>query len=326
MATHLQPNLPGSRARYLGRVEPLPDLFPFLCSPLTDDPAALRSELTEAWAVRTDPGHLARYQARCPVAGTEPADYRLQRLSLPDGDEVLAGIHFKRLDVDWPFVGVLAWSAPDPRRASGLARALGAVFAPFRPRAVQLFLPGETAPAGEATLDQRLVVGRIAALREGPRPAGFERLSLRAGNDAEDLAAWVAERYAALHVARPELRERVTPADADELRECQAAGGLWEAWRGERRVGLFAARPGSRLGHRGAEVVEELLDPACWGQGLGPVLQRGALERLPAGWGPWMWGTIDERNRASLATALRVGRRVAGAWWFVPCAAGGAQP
>lgn len=309
-------------------VEPaLPDLSPFLTAPLGERDA-LQTELREAWAFRTDPAHLARYQARCPVAGTAPADYRLQRLTLPDGDEVLVGIHFKRLDVDWPFVGVLAWSAPDPQRVPGLARALGAAFAPFRPRAVQLFLPGEAAPAGEATLDQRLVVGRIAALCAGPRPAGFERLTLRAGADAEEAATWVAARYAALHAARPELRERVTPADADELRECQAAGGLWEAWRDGGRVGLFAARPGTRLGHRGAEVVEELLDPSCWGQGLGPVLQRAALERLTPGgaWGAWVWGTIDERNRASLATALRVGRRVAGAWWFVPCAGGGAQP
>ena len=285
--------------------------------------APLLEELAAEWRYRTDPDHCARYAARCPVPQADPEEYRLRRLRLEDGQEVLAGIHFKGLDLAWPFVGVRAWTAPDPPRLPWLARVLGAAFARFQPRAVQVFRRAGTpaGPAAAAELDQHLLVGRVAELRALPPPRGHERLQVRPASErqADELAAWVADRYRALHRARPELTGQVSPADAGDLAECARAEALFEVAVEGELAGLFAARRGTCLGHHGAEVVEEVLDPPWWGQGLGPALQRACLDRLPPGLGPWVWGTIAAPNLASLRTAQRAGRRVAGAWWFVPC-------
>jgi len=277
-------------------------------------PADLLAELREEWAWRTAPKHLERYAAGCPASGATPVDYALRDLALPTGARALAGIHFFGLDPSQPFVGVRAWTGGE---VAALAAELAREFALFRPQRIQLFLGADEAPTPEAVVDQHLLVGELSELRASA-PAS-EALELAAGEDPAELAAWLAERYAEVHAARPELAARVTPADAEDLGECAEAGALFVARRAGERVGLFAARAGSCLGHRGAEVVEELIAPRCWGQGLGIALQRAALTRLPDELGPTLWGTIDGRNHASRRTALRAGRRVGGAWWFVPC-------
>jgi GNAT superfamily N-acetyltransferase len=281
------------------------------------DSGPLTEELREDWTLRTDPSHAARYAAGCPVEGVAPADYMLRRLAIPGAGEVLAGIHFKGLDLAQPFVGVRAWSAPDAANLPALVSTLREAWAPFHPRSVQLFLPAGQAPPPAAILDQHLLVARVEDTRRLPPPPSRERVHLAPSQDAEALAAWVAQRYAEVHRLRPELAGLVTPADADDLRDCAAADALFEVEVEGQRAGLIAARPGRCLGHQGAEVVEELLDSGWWGQGLGPALQRAFVDALPQPLGPWVWGTIDGANQPSLRTALRTGRRVAGAWWFV---------
>lgn len=114
------------------------------------------------------------------------------------------------------------------------------------------------------------------------------------------------------------MTDRATLADAADLRACARAGTFFEVEVDGQRAGVVAAREGRCLAWAGAEMVEEVLEPAWWGQGLGAALQRHLVDALPTQLGPFLWGTIDGVNEASLRTAKRVGRRIVGSWWFVP--------
>jgi len=82
----------------------------------------------------------------------------------------------------------------------------------------------------------------------------------------------------------------------------------WFRWRALGRPLAFA--PARFDGAPALEIIEQFLIPQLRGEGLGPVLQRRAIDLTPDD--TQLFGTIGPDNRASLATALRVGRREIG--------------
>ena len=84
-----------------------------------------------------------------------------------------------------------------------------------------------------------------------------------------------------------------------------------------------AAGPGQlvrSIGQSGAEcwhVVESLIFDGSRGRGLAAPMHQAAYVQLESAPGDVIWGTIDPRNGASLATALAVGRvDIGGDWWI----------
>jgi len=293
------------------------------CLAAETEPAAepaILEELERDWRTRTDREWMARYARACPVAGAAPDRYGWRIVSDPVAGDVLGGIHFLGMDATEPFVGVHAWTRPRADLLDRLARLAEREWHVFRPRRLRLFRAGErwTPPRGE--IDQHLVVGRLDALRARPAPSvtGHVRLLARDARAAEPLAERVGEIYREAWRARPELVGRIEPATREELDDCARAGALFEVEIDGTCAGVIAARGARMSAWGGAEVVEEALEPRWWGRGLGAGLQFRLIQALPARLGPWLWGTIDRRNEASLRTARRVGRSIAGSWWFVP--------
>ena len=79
-----------------------------------------------------------KYARRCPVAGAEPTDYRLREVQLFPDVSVLAGIHFRNLQLDRPFIGVYAQTRllTDSETVEGSKR-LRLEFAGFAPKYVR---------------------------------------------------------------------------------------------------------------------------------------------------------------------------------------------
>lgn len=65
-------------------------------------------------------------------------------------------------------------------------------------------------------------------------------------------------------------------------------------------------------------MVEEILRKRYRGQRLAPAVQRAFVERLDHVKRPIVFGTIKDKNFASLRTALRTGRVDVGGWVFFP--------
>lgn len=312
-------------------MQPVPDRDAFVASYLARCGAGLRSLATpealaaglaafvdEPWGWRDDLPFAARFAEHCPVPGQDPAAYLVRTLPVARG-WLLTGIRFRGGDLGWPFVEVLAdhdpIDLPEARRVVAVAYA---GFAPGHLRVWEFTTPGETlAGAPDAAMDAAIWAGRAADLQARPRPASYDQLTVSPVGD-DGWRARLDEAYAAFHALRPHLVRDVTIEPPETLAAAREAGLLLEArapdgtW-----LGLVGAMPDDFLGLDGWLMVEEILVPAAWGQGLGAVLQRHLIDRLPRPAGV-LFGNIHAANRASGRTAAACGRQAVAAPWFVP--------
>lgn len=282
----------------------------------------LASEFRETIAARAESRERAsQYAAMCPVNGAVPSDYHLREIVLFDDFPVLAGIHFRNLDVGFPFVGVYAQSrsaAPDEVIAA--SKRLAGQFSLFNPRCIRWWSPADRFDLREipgAIGDQRLIVGSIPDILATPMPATSLR-SIRLEPESEEEGY---DRYRDAFneflESNPAWKNRLPKTDRDDFRECENVGGLYRLLVGQEYAGMIAARPGQLMGIRGWEMMEELIVPPFRGSGLASTMQRLFIERLDTARASLVFGTIDDRNVASMKTALRVGRRDVGGWVFI---------
>lgn len=249
-------------------------------------------------------------------------------LALPDGGWALTGIRFRGLDVNLPFVDVVATTAgATPAEIADVAALVAETYTAFGPRCVRFDVPDPDAlvtalagPAGAtvAAVDQYVVAGPVAALATRATGPSYDRVALVRG-EAGRLAARAAAIYADLHRDLPRTRMWAGAEDEESLADCAAEGLLFEVVVDREPAGVVAALREDGHGLRGYVVQELCLDSAHRGRGLAaPVLQR-LLRALPTDDGLTLWGTIHPDNAASLRNALRIGRQKAGGFaWVTP--------
>lgn len=268
----------------------------------------------------TDDEYSLRYAAACPVPGIDHRAYRLRELTLPGGVSLLAGVHFRGLSTEYPFVGVFAqnrWLSPTEHATAHAA--LIREFSAFEPRATWWWHPVErdlsTLPG--ATPDQHLVMGSLEEIRRAPMTPLPPHWELRRIETASDIAPAFAALYRSFHAARPDLAQSVPPTDTESLESCARENGLYACFEGPDIVGVVAAKPDTDYHVHAWLMWDLVLARKYCGQGLAPALQRAVLNRLDARRAPLVVGTIRATNLPSLRTALRVGRRVVGGWCFL---------
>jgi len=283
--------------------------------------AAWHLQLKQAVAHRmNDLDRAGQYAADCPVPGAEPRDYTLRHIDLGDDGRFLAGIHFLRMDVSRPFVGVIArtMSFEDAAHIRRVSRALTEQLSLFSPESVWFFQADGAIefslgdyPGGK--LDQHLLAARVNDMREAT-PPGLERMEARPPADG-----WF-QRYSEVYhrflVTHPHRRDYLSPESEADLLACQQNGALLELWVDGRYGGLIAATPDTRCGVTGSEMWEILLDDPWRGKGLAAACHRRLADHLPED--GIVWGTVDARNIISRRAAQRAGRSIVGRWWFVP--------
>lgn len=276
----------------------------------------LRAEV----ALFARPGVLEKYAAACPVAGAVPADYGIRLLPCPGSGRVLAGIHFYGLDSSRPFVHV---SGADfeigPASVERLAHLVREVFATFRPGRMRVWVDGGDPPLRQlpgTEVDQWVIAGHRGEFGKKALPARSGQVSLvrDPGIGSFDHFEGCFRAFLDGHPGRASWLQ---PAGRSDLEECEEAGGYFRVCIEGEPGGWIAARPG-RIGPlTGWEMVEEFIEDRFRGQGFAAAMQRAFLEALP-GEDQVVFGTIDARNGASLATARRVGRELIGGYLFLP--------
>lgn len=260
-----------------------------------------------------DVERLKRYAARCPVAGASPRDYAPRVVQIAPDCAVVAGIHFRGMDLNFPFVDVSAQSAPLPAMA---LHALAQEFRAFRPRAIRLWrAPDEPSPDA-AHEDLSVVLGSLAKLLSAAPMRNANRIRLQLDPSVASYGAYRLT-YEALHSASPESSPRVNPETLETLRECAGHGAFFRVVVDGELAGFVAAQPDTYRMWKGWAVVEEVLHPRFRGKGLGAAVQRALLSDLDQRVERWVFGTIASENLPSLRTAQRVGREIVEVGAFV---------
>jgi GNAT superfamily N-acetyltransferase len=270
-----------------------------------------------------DMGFATRFAAACPVEGCQPEAY-LQRAILVGGRQLLlTGIRFHG-GLGFPFVDLIATARPldDAAAMADAIAAIRADYAPFEPETVRILRGSERPlmlPSGiTATADQHLVVGPLDELAAQPSPSPQEDVQLAAVDDPAEAARFVEAAYDAFYAEQPAFESIVFRADCTDLQACQETGALHYITVDGARAGVVASRDGLGPLVRGQEMVEQVLSSAFRGLGIAAIAQRRLLERLAKQCpGEILWGTIDDRNAASRATAHRAGRRELASWHWL---------
>lgn len=297
---------------------------------------AWQDQALDAWLAQTqslwaDAGRARRYLARCFAERLELAlpeicqqrqrafgfkvqaqDYAERLLELPGSGHLLAGIRFRNLDPDFPFIELasdLAWSAFFARLPEIKAR-LKESFKAFEPLGLTLRLPASLTPPSEALSWNLWLVGRPQAPDD---PAGLE---LNRPAQPMDYARYLAQ-YRLWGSFNPELAQWVSPESESSLLQAFEAGLYYQLQRGAEQLGLIAAHAADYYDRSGAYLVEQLIFPVYQGKGYAKLQQRLFQAQLLGAY-ECIWGTIHADNQASLRTAQACGRQLSEREIYLP--------
>jgi hypothetical protein len=284
--------------RYLDTRHPMPGVAECLDA---------RAFVEQLFANATDLEYLRKYAAACPVPGATPDLYAARVLQIASTCLVVAAIHFRGRDTDFPFVDVSAQSAPLPRPLP-LTRIV-APFLRFRPRAVRMWRAATEALPEGGEDDLVVVAGPLRALQAGADLPNVHRIRLEADPGLEWFGAY-RRTYDAVYSAAPGTAAFAQPEPRSVLAACAREGAFFRVLIDNVPAGFIAARPRSYRCWRGWNMTEEVLHPDFRGRHLAPALQQAFLRKLDADRERCVFGTIAAANTPSLRTALRVGRRV----------------
>lgn len=288
---------------------------------LERDPQALAHRV-RAWAEMqldrvSSVEFAATFARNCPVSGRAPQAYNQRIVELDSGERLLVGIRFKGGDVGWPFVDLVASSAPFPLvREEGMARVRES-FQAFAPKALRVVGKETTCSAPGERLDQAFHAADLEAVRaSGPHEAKDDlRLEFLGRADVDRCLALVESAYKQFAVADPDLAAQVPAADREQLTEYATVGFLTLIRHEGREVGVLSLAPGQEWLFDGLCVVEEVLLREHTGRGLAARAQRLlASELLDRGRSDLLRGTVAADNVASRKSAEHAGRRARAAW------------
>ncbi len=300
----------------------VPDILVDWCGEERID-RALAENLRLELARCTDPEFAASFAQACPVDGCEPDEYLQRILTVGPRQRLLVGIRFLS-HPDFPFVDIVAGTelladAASLRRAVDLVRQ---EYASFKPRAVRLLRgfeePPVIPPEWDSSVDQYIVAAPLEELCRRPPLERQSRVELVPVDDLGESAEFVRRAYEEFFDENPGFRDILQVGEYDDLKSCRDGGVVMYIHVDGERAGLLATDQVLGPLVEGQTVVEEILVTGFRGRGLAPVAQQQLVEQLVDDHpDDILRGTIDARNRASLATAKRVGREVVAAYHWI---------
>jgi GNAT superfamily N-acetyltransferase len=260
----------------------------------------------------------------CPVTGARPEDYKNRLLDLPVLGQTLTGIRFWSLNLDRPFVTVIAstWLPKNQQELREATDMLRSVYDVFRPRRLRLFLPPDSLlqPEIEGQFwEKRLFAAPISELVQRPTPSGYERVELRRWQGTHSYPKY-RRAFEELTRKQPAFREYTRLESKETLAELDEAGHVYDVLVDDCWSGLTAVDEAGEEGVYGYLMIEILLDEHARGKRLASAVQRHLIEQLPDK-RRLLVGTIDSRNSAAIRAAARLGRSDVGGYFWSPLAA-----
>lgn len=264
------------------------------------------NELKELEPLSSEDECLKRH-ARFPISGSSPKDFQERIFNLENGDFILAGIRFRNLEIDKPFVAV--WSSSSKISVEAISDCIKKEFAVFKPQFLQMRFPYPY--LANANIDRFTVAGLIEEM-----PTLYsEEVELRSATSIDFYDRYL-EEYEAFYRKDPELRHEVRTESLEGFDEPLKEGLLFKVFIKGRFAGIMAGQKNDLYGWKGLCVYEELLFQEFKGQGYGPLIQNAFAKKLENQF-QLLWGTISPLNPRSLKTALRNGRKITEADYFL---------
>lgn len=245
--------------------------------------------------------------SRFGILGSSPEDFKERIIDLENGDFILAGIRFKNLELDKPFVSV--WSSSEKISVEFITEVIKKEFWIFKPKFLQMVFPyaNETQ---STSMDRFIVAGAVKAI---PNLLSDE-VELHSVTSI-DFYQRYKEEYEAVYQKDPELRHEIRMEDFEDFEDLLKEGLLFKVFIKGNFAGIMGGKPSNLYGCSGVCIHEEILFQDYKGQGYGPLIQNAFARKLENRF-ELLWGTISPKNVRSLKTALRNGRKITEVEYF----------
>ena len=245
--------------------------------------------------------------------GVVPADFNNRMMEI-GRLRVIAGIRFRNLDNNHPFVSIEQSNLQigTLSNATELMRTISAAFSAFKPRTLSFHHSSHLPLRIEGTkADFHVLIAPAQAMAERPTPAGLDRVALVVCADLDFYDRYVT-LYDEIYDERPWARAEVRVEDRETLADCRAQGLLLHVYVDGIWSGIVAGThwgSSARGAVKGIQVAEMILAKSARGAGLGVGVQLRFAEHV-ASLAPnaTIWGTVAHANVPMRRTAKRAGR------------------
>lgn len=262
------------------------------------------------------------FKRLCPIAGARADDYKFQILELKSSLKVMGSIRFKCLDVRQPFVEILhkSFLIKSGDQLKSVAEEVFHHYKIFNPQWIRIFdssgILEQAQDNKTISCDYRLFAGLIEKLKQNPRPKLYEKVALEPAKDMEIYSRYQ-DLYGELYKENPALRDMLCKESPHTFQKIRDAGTLFNIliegkWAGI--IGLSKEHEKFLYGYR---MVDQIISKPYRGKGFAVTVQRRLVDILESKNHEILFGQISPTNISSAKTALRVGRKDIGAWYFI---------
>lgn len=240
---------------------------------------------------------------------TTTKDFQERILEVEKDRFVMAGIRFKGLNINKPFVSIHANFEISASSFPQLAELVKTEFSIFKPQALQFHMPsGIEINDAALEIDRYTIVGSISKIVKSKLADRSERVEVVELCNTEFYNDYLNE-YQIFHKKVPELIDEVKAESLEDFQEAIDNKLLYQILIDGKKAGIIAGSAFDYYGLKGVCILEEILYDTFKGKGLGAYVQKAFAEALEGHYSV-LWGTISHLNQPSLKTALRNGRRV----------------
>ncbi len=252
----------------------------------------------------TDAAFAERFLNHCPVDGASVTDYMIKHIEIEPGFDVLAGIRFRGLDLNRPFVAILhrSRSFDSEPHLRKIMTVLKDEFAVFKPKAVLFYQSShdKTLPLREGDKDKRILMGVLEDIASIPVTADISIVKA-----AElDFYDRYRDEYAVVSQLTPDYFRAETAEREEDMEDCVKNHLTYKVYIGGEFAGVFIVTESTFLGTKGFYVIENLLFEKFRGKKHSPSLQSTVAKELLSFGGKVLFGSIYPTNYPSYNAAL----------------------
>lgn len=241
--------------------------------------------------------------------GTRPIDFRERVLEIGNDKFIMAGIRFRGLNINRPFISIAPNFEITDNYFSLLAELIQKEFSLFKPLPLQFQMPSECKYSSiDLGIDRYTIVGKVNNLLSEQLPERVETIELIEIKHIDFYENYLNE-YKIFHLNNPCLIDEVKPESLEDLTESMSNQLLYKIFIDNKEAGIIAGSIYNYYGVSSVCILEEILYDTFKGNGLGVYVQREFIKKLMGRY-ELLWGTISSLNTPSLKTALRNGRRI----------------
>lgn len=262
------------------------------------------------------------FKRLCPFKDINADNYKYQVLKLDDHRKIMTSIRFKGLNISNPFVEILHFNfKPNFKEdLEDLQKAILLKYDEFKPKSIRVFCSPEIFTTFDidvnTSCDFRFVAALISDIKSKPKPLNYEKVSLTSANDLKIYSRYL-NLYDQLYRENPNLIHVISTESRESFEKVRNAGTLFNIEINGKWAGIVGVSKKSEKFLHGYEMFDIIISKSFRQKGFTHAIQRRLIDKLESYHHETIFGQINPLNTNVLKTALKIGGKDLGGWYFI---------